>query len=68
VKCIECTTKGRILVEDGDTAEGTRSPFGVVFCKIRVDRLEERSNERCLPRGTDNGSFAVHVHDCTHNY
>jgi hypothetical protein len=53
-------------VEDGDTTEGTRSPFCVVFFEIGIDRVEERSDEWRLPRGTDDGPFAIDIHDCTH--
>jgi hypothetical protein len=55
---------GRILVEDGDAAEGPRHPFRVVLGEVGVDRLQERPNERYLPCWTDNRAFAIDVHDC----
>jgi hypothetical protein len=36
----------------------------VVLGEVGVDRLEERPNEGCFPRRTDNGALAVDVHDC----
>jgi hypothetical protein len=51
-------------VEDGDAAEGAGGPFRVVFGEVWVDGFEERPNEGCFPRRTDNGALAVDVHDC----
>ena len=54
---------GAILVEDGDTAEGARVPFCVVLLEIRVDRLEEGSNEGCLQHRPNNGALVPDVLD-----
>ena len=42
------------LVEDGDAAEGTAGPFGLVFFHLRIDGLEERTDEGLFKPGADN--------------
>ena len=45
---------GDSLVEDGDAAEGTAGPFGLVFFHLRIDGLEERTDEGLFEPGADN--------------
>jgi hypothetical protein len=52
------------LVEDGHAAERAGRPLGVVFAEVRVDRLEEGSDEGHLHGGADDGALLVDVHDC----
>jgi hypothetical protein len=54
-----------ILVEDGDTAEVTAEPLVVILLEFRVDRLQERSDEGSLPRGSGNRALVVDVLDCS---
>jgi hypothetical protein len=49
VTCVKGGGKGRILVEDRNTAERTGRPFCVVFGEVRPDGVEEWPNEGRLP-------------------
>jgi hypothetical protein len=48
---VACRGNNDELVENGDTAQGTTLPFGVVLFEFGVDRLEERSDEGHLEHG-----------------
>ena len=43
-----------ILVEDRNTTQLAAVPFGLVFCELRVDRLQEWAHEGNLVCRTDN--------------
>ncbi|KAL1836043.1 hypothetical protein VTJ49DRAFT_5639 [Mycothermus thermophilus] len=53
-----------LLVEDGDAAEGTAQPLGVVLLELGVDRLEEGPDEGHLPSRARDRSLVPDVRDC----
>jgi hypothetical protein len=55
--------RGRVLVEDGDTAQRSGKPFLVVLGKLGMHRLQERADEGCLPCRADNGPLVPDVFD-----
>lgn len=57
-------SSGHELVEDGDTAEGTAGPFGLVFLELGVDGLQEGTNEGHLEGRASNGALGRDVADC----
>lgn len=52
-----------ILVEDGDAAEGTAEPLGMVFFKLGVHGLEERADEGSLEKRASNATLVEEVRD-----
>lgn len=52
-----------ILVEDGDAAEGTAEPLGMVFFKLGVHGLEERADEGRLEKRASNATLVEEVRD-----
>lgn len=59
----EHVAKHYLLVEDGDTAQFTTVPFGLVFVELGVHRLKKRSHERQLPCWADNGALEPEITD-----
>lgn len=53
-----------ILVEDGDAAQRTAEPLGVVFLKLGVHGLEEGANEGRLEERTGDATLVEDVRDC----
>lgn len=51
------------LVEDGNTAQGTRQPFRVVLLELGVDRFEEGADEGDLHGGTHDGALVEDIPD-----
>ncbi len=50
-----------ILVEDGNAAEGTAQPLGMVFLKLGVHGLQERANEGRLEQRTGDATLVEKV-------
>lgn len=53
-------------MEDGDAAQRTTGPFGVVFLKLGVHGLEEGADEGHLEEGTLNRALVHDVGDWAH--
>lgn len=56
--------KGSSLVEDGDTAQLTTVPFGLVLGELGIHGLEEGAHERNLVGRTNDIALEVVVLDC----
>ena len=54
-----CTFRGMtcLLVEDGNAAKLATVPLCLVLPEVWSHAVEERSNERRLPRGADDAMF-----------
>ena len=50
-------------MEDGDAAQRTTQPFGIVFFEFGIDGLQEGSNEGLLKDRAYDAAFVQEVHD-----